>query len=67
MTKVYDKIKDKTGVIGALNASDSDGENEKVFKELRPDSKISFKDFMRKQADMKIRKQMMTSTKIIEN
>jgi len=48
MTNVYDKIKDKTGVVGALNASDSDGENEKVFKELRPNSKIGFKDFMRK-------------------
>jgi len=48
MTKVYDHIKEKTGVVNALNTDDSDGENEKVFKELRPDSKINFKDFMRK-------------------
>ena len=51
MGKQYEKIKKQTGVENVLNASDTDSQNEKIFKELRPNSKYNFREFMKRQTN----------------
>ena len=48
MSAQYQKIKDQTGIVDALNASDTDSQNDKIFKELRPNSKQTFKEYMKR-------------------
>lgn len=44
----YEQIKKETKIVEALDASDSDSENEKVFREMKPKAKINFKDYIKK-------------------
>ena len=59
MGRQYEKIKKETGVEEVLNASDTDSQNDKIYKELRPHSKGNFKEFIRKQTTSALKKQFL--------
>ena len=65
MSAQYQKIKDQTGIVEALNASDTDSQNDKIFKELRPNAKHTFKEDMKRQAAFARKKQLTKSKYVI--
>ena len=55
----YDNIKDHLGIKEAFDNSDSDGETEKIFSKLRPQSPYKFKDLIKNNFDPKTFNRMM--------
>ncbi len=55
----YDTIKQHLGIKEAFDNSDSDGETEKIFSKLRPQSPYKFKDLIRNKFDPKKFNRMM--------
>ena len=48
MNQQYSQIKHNIGIGDVLYSSESDEENTKALRKLRPDSKLRFKDFIHK-------------------
>ena len=55
----YDTMKNTLGIREAFGDSDSDGETEKIFQKLRPQSPYKFKDLVRNKFDPKKFNRMM--------
>lgn len=55
----YDTMKNALGIKEAFGDSDSDGETEKIFQKLRPQSPYKFKDLIRNKFDPKKFNRMM--------
>ena len=67
MGGTYERMKDEAGLRGVLEGeSDSDGATEEAYKELRPKSKYSYKDFAQRKDDILVKKLQRQSQRVLQ-